>query len=80
MQERTETGYVASKMDAIQTEVQTSQEMLARMEDGLEANNEKFEVLKDILVYRLNAYHAKTKAIREELMAAIKPVMTGSKP
>jgi hypothetical protein len=41
------------------------------MENRLEVNNEKFEVLKDSLVTQLNAFHAKTKANHEEMMATI---------
>jgi hypothetical protein len=43
-----------------------------RMDSRIEANNEKFEVLKSTLVTQMDAHHGKTEASHEESMAARK--------
>jgi FtsZ-binding cell division protein ZapB len=45
-----------AKMDANQAEKKTNQEMLARMEVKIEANNEKFEVLPDTLISQMDVH------------------------
>jgi hypothetical protein len=47
-------------MAKIKTEMETNQEMLARMEARIEADNEKFEVLRDTLVSRMYAHQERT--------------------
>jgi endo-alpha-1,4-polygalactosaminidase (GH114 family) len=66
-----------AKLDSFREEIKTNQskadadveemkeEMLAKMEARIKANNEKFEVLPDTLISLMDAHYARTEANQE---------------
>jgi uncharacterized protein YPO0396 len=47
------------------------EEMLAKMEARIKANNEKFKILRDTLVSQMVSHHARTEANQEEMIAKL---------
>jgi hypothetical protein len=59
---------VDANLKEIKEDIKTNQ---AKMEARIEANNWKFEVLRDTLVSWMDAHHAKTDVNHEEMMAKL---------